>query len=97
GPGVGDRWCMWCISFTIKRHSVGKLRKRSGRHKATTESEDKFRRVNSLHDRRVTGQQFQIQCQNKTKRLACAMKHRHWTTQDWKKLHSLFHLYICKL
>ena len=36
-------------------------RKRSGRPKATTQSEDKFLRVNSLRDRRLTGQQLQVQ------------------------------------
>uniref|UniRef100_A0A3P8QVJ8 Transposase Tc1-like domain-containing protein n=1 Tax=Astatotilapia calliptera TaxID=8154 RepID=A0A3P8QVJ8_ASTCA len=88
-------------------------RKRSGNPKATTESQDKFLRVNSLHDWWLIGQQLQAQlnsgrskqvsvstmkrrlraagltgrvearklllrCQNKTKRLAWAMKHRHY-------------------
>lgn len=112
------------VFFTVKRHSEtggNSDRKRSGRPKATTESEDKFLRVNSLRDRRLTGQQLQAQLnsghstqvsvstvkrrlraagltgrvaarkpllrrQNKTKRLAWAMKHRHWTTEDWKKV-----------
>ena len=50
------------VSFTIKRHLVtggNSDRKRSGRYKATTQSEDKFLRVNSLRDRRLTGQQLQ--------------------------------------
>lgn len=41
------------VSFTVKRHSETgghSDRKRSGRLKATTESEDKFLRVNSLHE-----------------------------------------------
>ena len=95
--------------------------KRSGRPKATTQSKDKFLRVNSLHDRQLTGQQLQAQLntgrgkevsvstvkrrlraagltgrvavrkpsqrwQNKKKRLAWAMKHRQWTTENWKKV-----------
>ena len=112
------------VSYTIKRHletGGNSDRKRSGRPKATTESEDKFLRVNSLRDRRLTGQQLQAQLntgrskqvsvstvkrrlraagltgrvavrkpllrwQNKKKRLAWAMKHRQWTTEDWKKV-----------
>lgn len=112
------------VFFTIKRHSEtggNSDRKRSGRPKATTKSEDKFLRVTSLRDRRLTGQQLQAQLnsgrskqvsvstvkrrlraagligrvaarkpllrhQNKTKRLSWAMKHRHWTTEDWKKV-----------
>uniref|UniRef100_A0A668SAL2 Transposase Tc1-like domain-containing protein n=1 Tax=Oreochromis aureus TaxID=47969 RepID=A0A668SAL2_OREAU len=87
------------------RHSETNTdRKRSGRPIATTESEDTFLRVNSLRDRRLTGQQLQAQLnsgcrrvaagkpllrsQNKTKRLAWAMKQHHWTTEDWKKLHA---------
>ena len=34
---------------------------RTGRPKATTESEDKFLRVNSLHDQQLTGQKIQAQ------------------------------------
>ncbi|MGH0159101.1 UNVERIFIED_CONTAM: hypothetical protein FKN15_068093 [Acipenser sinensis] len=52
------------VSYTIKRHletGGNSDRKRSGRPKATTESEDKFLRVNSLRDRRLTGQQLQAQ------------------------------------
>uniref|UniRef100_A0A8C6PQ34 Transposase Tc1-like domain-containing protein n=1 Tax=Nothobranchius furzeri TaxID=105023 RepID=A0A8C6PQ34_NOTFU len=50
------------VSFHIKRHSgANSDRKRSGRPKATTASEDKFLRVNSLSDRRLTGQQLQAQ------------------------------------
>ena len=52
------------VFFTIKRHletGGNSDRKRSGRPKATTESEDKFLRVNSLRDRRLTGQQLQAQ------------------------------------
>ena len=52
------------VSYTIKRHletGGNSDRKRSGRPKATTESEDKFLRVNSLPDRRLTGQQLQAQ------------------------------------
>uniref|UniRef100_A0A0F8APK2 Transposable element Tc1 transposase n=1 Tax=Larimichthys crocea TaxID=215358 RepID=A0A0F8APK2_LARCR len=111
------------VFFTTKTHSQtggNSDRKRSDRPKATTESEDKFLRVHSLRDRRLTGQQLQAQlnsghskqvsvstvkrrlraeglkgrvaarkpllrCQNETKRLSWAMKHRHWTTEDWKK------------
>ena len=50
------------VSFPIKRHSENwknSDRKRSGRLKATTESEDKSLKVNSFRDRRLTGQQFQ--------------------------------------
>lgn len=49
------------VSYTIKRHLETRGNfdwKRSGRPKAATESEDKFLRVNSLHDRRLTGQQL---------------------------------------
>uniref|UniRef100_A0A672JAI7 Transposase Tc1-like domain-containing protein n=1 Tax=Salarias fasciatus TaxID=181472 RepID=A0A672JAI7_SALFA len=92
------------VSFTIKRNSESGAnfdRKRSGRSEATTESEDKFLRVNSLRDRRLTGQQLQAQLntagltaarkpllrrQNKTKRLAWAKKHCHWPTEDWEKV-----------
>uniref|UniRef100_A0A3B4GP91 Transposase Tc1-like domain-containing protein n=1 Tax=Pundamilia nyererei TaxID=303518 RepID=A0A3B4GP91_9CICH len=87
------------FSFTIKRHSgtgANSGRKRSGRPKDTTESEAKFLRVNSLRDRWLTGQQLQacrstqvlpsLRRQNKTERLAWAMKHHHWTTEDWKKV-----------
>uniref|UniRef100_A0A672JAE2 Transposase Tc1-like domain-containing protein n=1 Tax=Salarias fasciatus TaxID=181472 RepID=A0A672JAE2_SALFA len=93
------------VSFTIKRNSESGAnfdRKRSGRSEATTESEDKFLRVNSLRDRRLTGQQLQAQLnsaagltaarkpllrrQNKTKRLAWAKKHCHWPTEDWEKM-----------
>ena len=52
------------VSYTIKRHletGGNSDRKRSGRTKATRKSEDKFLRVNSLCDRRLTGQQLQAQ------------------------------------
>ena len=52
------------VSYTIKRqleNGGNSDRKRSGRSKATTQSEDKFLRVNSLSDRRFTGQQLQAQ------------------------------------
>uniref|UniRef100_A0A1A8RWK6 Transposase IS30-like HTH domain-containing protein n=1 Tax=Nothobranchius rachovii TaxID=451742 RepID=A0A1A8RWK6_9TELE len=50
------------VSFTIKRHSgANSDRKRSGRPKATTASEDNFLRANRLCDRRLTGQQLQAQ------------------------------------
>ena len=52
------------VSSTIKRHletGGNSDRKRSGRTKATTQSEDKFLRVNSLRDRWLTGQQLQAQ------------------------------------
>ena len=50
------------VSFTIKRRSEtggNSDRKRSGRPKSTTESEDKFLRFNSMRDRELTGQQLQ--------------------------------------
>ena len=50
------------VSYTIKSHvetGENSDRNRSGRPKATTQSEDKFLRVNSLRDRRLTGQQQQ--------------------------------------
>ena len=112
------------VSYTIKRHletGGNSDRKRSGRPKDTTQSEDKFLRVNSLRDRRLTGQQLQAQLhtgrckevsvstvkrrlwaagltgrvavrkpllrwQNMKKRLAWAMKHHQWTTENWKKV-----------
>ena len=52
------------FSYTIKRHletGGNSDRKRSGRPKATTQSEDKILRVNRLRDRRLTGQQLQAQ------------------------------------
>ena len=52
------------VSYTITRHletGGNSDRKRSGRPKATTQSEDKFLRVNSLCDRQITGQQLQAQ------------------------------------
>ena len=52
------------ISCTIKRHletGGNSDMKTSGRPKATTQSEDKFLRVNSLRDRWLTGQQLQAQ------------------------------------
>ena len=53
------------VSYTFKRYletEGNSERKRSVRPKATTQSEDKFLRVNSLHhDRRLTGQQLQAQ------------------------------------
>ena len=52
------------VSFTIKKYSEtggNSERKRSGRPKATTESEGKFLRVNSLRVRQLTGQQLQAQ------------------------------------
>ena len=55
---------MSTVSYTIKRHletGGNSDRKRSGRPKATTQSEDKFLRVNSWRDRRLTGQQLQAQ------------------------------------
>ena len=55
---------MSTVSYTIKRYletGGNSNRKRSGRPKATTQSEDKFLRVNSLRDRRLTGQQLQVQ------------------------------------
>uniref|UniRef100_A0A8C9T4M7 Transposase Tc1-like domain-containing protein n=1 Tax=Scleropages formosus TaxID=113540 RepID=A0A8C9T4M7_SCLFO len=77
------------VSYTIKRH-LETDRKRSGRAKATTESEDKFLRVNSLRDRWLTGQQLQRRLQaaglTGQVRFAWAMKHRHWITEDWKKV-----------
>uniref|UniRef100_A0A8C9TZU4 Transposase Tc1-like domain-containing protein n=1 Tax=Scleropages formosus TaxID=113540 RepID=A0A8C9TZU4_SCLFO len=92
------------VSYTIKRHletGGNSNRKRSGRPKATAESEDKFLRVNRLRDRQLTGQQLRAQLNTgftgwvavrkpllrwQNKRLAWAMKHRHWTTEDWKKV-----------
>ena len=112
------------VSYTIKRHletGGNSDRKRSGRPKATTQTEDKFLRVNNLCDRRLTGQQLQAQLntgrskevlvstvkrrlraegltgrvavrkqllrwQNKKKRIAGAMKHHQWTTENWKKV-----------
>ena len=51
--------------------------KRSGRPKATTESEDKFLRVNSLCDMRLTGQQLQAQLNSGRRRLwAASLKGR---------------------
>ena len=52
------------VSYTTKRHletGGNSDRKRSGRRTATTQSEDKFLRVNSLRDRWLTGQQLQAQ------------------------------------
>ena len=52
------------VSYTIKRHletGGNSDRKRSGRPKAKAQSEYKFLRVNSLRDRRLTGQQLQAQ------------------------------------
>ena len=52
------------VSYTTKMHletGGNSDRKRSGRPKATTQSEDKFLRVNSLRDRRLTGEQLQAQ------------------------------------
>ena len=52
------------VSNTIKRHwerGGNSDRKTSGRPKATTQSEDKFLRDNSLRDRQITGQQLQAQ------------------------------------
>uniref|UniRef100_A0A3Q4G9G8 Transposase Tc1-like domain-containing protein n=1 Tax=Neolamprologus brichardi TaxID=32507 RepID=A0A3Q4G9G8_NEOBR len=92
------------VCFTIKRQETGANsdRKRSGRLKATTESEDMFLRVNSLCDRQLTGHQLLahlnsglaarkplLRHQNKTKRFSWAMKHRRWTTEVWYK--SLVH------
>ena len=116
---------MSTVSYTIKKHletGGNSDRKRSGRPKATTQSEDKFLRVNSLRDRRFTGQQIQAQLntgrskevsvstvkrrlraagltgrvavrkpllrwQNKKKSHEdWAMKHRQWTTENWKKV-----------
>uniref|UniRef100_A0AAZ1XJT5 Transposase IS30-like HTH domain-containing protein n=1 Tax=Oreochromis aureus TaxID=47969 RepID=A0AAZ1XJT5_OREAU len=68
------------VSFTMKRHSETNCdRKRSGRPKATTESEDKFLRVNSLFSVSTVKRRLRA---NRTKRLAWAMKHGHWTTED---------------
>uniref|UniRef100_Q7M3L8 Orf within vasotocin gene (Tes1 element) n=1 Tax=Eptatretus stoutii TaxID=7765 RepID=Q7M3L8_EPTST len=67
------------VSYTIKRHleTAGNSdRKRSGRPKATTQSEDECLRFNQKTIRRW---------QNKKKRFAWAMKHRQWTTENWKK------------
>ena len=112
------------VSHTIKQNletGGNSDRKRSGRPKATTQSADKFLRVNILHDRWLTGQQLQAQLntgqskevsvstvkrilraaglagrvpgrkplltwKNMKKRLAWAMKHRQWTTENWKKV-----------
>ena len=52
------------VSSTIKRHletGGSSDRKRSGRPKATTQSEDKLLRDNSFRDRWLTGQQLQAQ------------------------------------
>ena len=52
------------VSYTIKRHletGGNSDRKRSGRPKATTQSQDKFLRLNSLRDGQLTGQQLQVQ------------------------------------
>jgi len=51
------------VSYTIKRHletGGNSDRKRSGRPKATTQSEDKFLRVNSLTLVEVRKSQFQL-------------------------------------
>uniref|UniRef100_A0AAQ5ZIM8 Transposase Tc1-like domain-containing protein n=1 Tax=Amphiprion ocellaris TaxID=80972 RepID=A0AAQ5ZIM8_AMPOC len=99
------------VFFTIERHSGTEEdsdRKRSGRPKVTTESEDKFLRLNRLRDSghskkvsvstvkrtfrvviltgRVAARKQLLRCQNEKKRLAWAMKHRQWTTEDWKKV-----------
>ena len=55
---------MSTVSYTIKRHletGGNSDTKRSGRPKATSQSEDKFLKVNSLRDRRLIGQQLQAQ------------------------------------
>ena len=60
----GAKVSLSTVSYTIKRHletGGNSERKRSGRLKATTQSEDNFLRVNSLRDRRLTGQQPQGQ------------------------------------
>uniref|UniRef100_A0A4W5L463 Transposase Tc1-like domain-containing protein n=1 Tax=Hucho hucho TaxID=62062 RepID=A0A4W5L463_9TELE len=45
---------------------------RSGRPKATTESENTFLRVNSLRDRRLTGQHMQVSVSTVKRRLRAA-------------------------
>ena len=70
----------------------------SGRLKATTESEDKLLRVNSWHDRRLTGQQLQAQFNSgRSKQVSISTVERRLqvagltgvsarTTEDWKKV-----------
>ena len=73
------------VSYTIKRHletGGNSDRKRSGRPKATTggaswprqASEDKFLRVNSLRDRRLTGQWLQAQLNTGRSKEVCEEK-----------------------
>ena len=57
--GMEDR--SWVRGLGGSRCVGTDMRKRSGRPKATTQSEDNFLRVNSLRDRRLTGQQLQAQ------------------------------------
>uniref|UniRef100_A0A3B4FQA6 Transposase Tc1-like domain-containing protein n=1 Tax=Pundamilia nyererei TaxID=303518 RepID=A0A3B4FQA6_9CICH len=83
------------VSLTIKRHSetgANSDRKRSGRpkvaHRTTTSTS-----VSTVKRRlraagltgQVTARKPLLRHQNKTKGLALAMKHHHWTTEDWKK------------
>uniref|UniRef100_A0A3P8YGI7 Transposase Tc1-like domain-containing protein n=1 Tax=Esox lucius TaxID=8010 RepID=A0A3P8YGI7_ESOLU len=80
------------LSDTIKRHLETEEhfdRKRSGRPKATTESEDKFLRVNSLaHMQLNTGRCKQVSVSTVKRRLRAAglIGQLAWTTEDWKVL-----------
>uniref|UniRef100_A0A8C9VFS6 Transposase Tc1-like domain-containing protein n=1 Tax=Scleropages formosus TaxID=113540 RepID=A0A8C9VFS6_SCLFO len=80
------------VSYTINKHL--ETGKNSGRPEAIRESQDKFLKVNSLCDGQLTGQQLQAQLntaagltsQVAVRKLAWAMEHCHWTTEDWKKV-----------
>uniref|UniRef100_A0A3Q4MCX6 Transposase Tc1-like domain-containing protein n=1 Tax=Neolamprologus brichardi TaxID=32507 RepID=A0A3Q4MCX6_NEOBR len=80
----------------LNRCRFGSYLERSGRPKATTESEDEFLRVNSSCDtayhHRTTAStcispvKTRLQAAGLTGRVGWAMKHRRWTTEDWKKV-----------
>uniref|UniRef100_A0A3B4HC09 Transposase Tc1-like domain-containing protein n=1 Tax=Pundamilia nyererei TaxID=303518 RepID=A0A3B4HC09_9CICH len=75
------------VSFTNKRLSdtgANSDRKRSGRPKTTTELEDKFLR-NSFKHISTVKRRLRPAGLTSSRKMACwAMKHRHWTTKDWK-------------
>uniref|UniRef100_A0A8C4EPW0 Transposase Tc1-like domain-containing protein n=1 Tax=Dicentrarchus labrax TaxID=13489 RepID=A0A8C4EPW0_DICLA len=58
----------------------------SGRNKQVSVSTVKRRLRAAGLTGRVAARKQLLRCQNKNKRLAWAMKHPQWTTEDWKKV-----------
>ena len=75
-------------SFRDRGHTGQQLQAQlnTGRSKEVSVSTVKRRLRAAGLTGRVTGRKSLLRWQNKKKRLAWAMKHRQWTTENWKKV-----------